>query len=62
MWEHTLSQKIVAGLNEQHMIGSSDTDVYVYGYELHCYHQTVSECKGNTVLRSETDYYQAIGG
>lgn len=42
MWEHTLSQKIVAGLNVQHMIGSFDTHVYIYGYELHCPRQTVS--------------------
>lgn len=30
---------------------------------LHCYHQTVKEYKSNgSLIRSKTDYYQAIGG
>lgn len=29
----------------------------------HCYHQTVKEYKSNgSLIRSKTDYYQAIGG
>lgn len=30
---------------------------------MHCYHQTVKEYKSNgSLIRSKTDYYQAIGG
>ena len=47
--------KISADTYEVHFVADNS-------YYIHCYHQTVSECKGNTVLRSETDYYQAIGG
>ena len=32
-------------------------------YYTHCYHQTVKEYKSNgSLIRSKTDYYQAIGG
>ncbi len=47
--------KISADTHEVHFVADNN-------YYMHCYHQTVCECKGNTVLRSETDYYQAIGG
>lgn len=31
--------------------------------DTHCYHQTVKEYKSNgSLIRSKTDYYQAIGG
>lgn len=34
-----------------------------YSYYTHCYHQTVKEYKSNgSLIRSKTDYYQAIGG
>ena len=32
-------------------------------FEKYCYHQTVKEYKSNgSLIRSKTDYYQAIGG
>lgn len=32
-------------------------------YYIHCYHQTIKEYKSNgSLIRSKTDYYQAIGG
>ena len=37
--------------------------LYNYSYYTHCYHQTVKEYKSNgSLIRSKTDYYQAIGG
>ena len=36
---------------------------YDNSYYTHCYHQTVKEYKSNgSLIRSKTDYYQAIGG
>ena len=36
---------------------------YDNSYYTHCYHQTVKEYKSTgSLIRSKTDYYQAIGG
>ena len=36
---------------------------YDNSHYTHCYHQTVKEYKSNgSLIRSKTDYYQAIGG
>lgn len=48
-------------------IGMHDTYEVLFSYDnsyyTHCYHQTVKEYKSNgSLIRSKTDYYQAIGG
>lgn len=45
--------------------GIEDEVLFSYdnSYYTHCYHQTVKEYKSNgSLIRSKTDYYQAIGG
>ena len=55
-----LSYKMVASV-----LSSIDEVLFSYdnSYYTHCYHQTVKEYKSNgSLIRSKTDYYQAIGG
>ena len=50
-------------MNSNLIWGDSNAEKIEHIFRKYCYHQTVKEYKSNgSLIRSKTDYYQAIGG
>ena len=55
--------KKIYRMNSNLIWGDSNAEKIEHIFRKYCYHQTVKEYKSNgSLIRSKTDYYQAIGG